>query len=85
MKKRPNYINEIVEDANKRLERLSIKDEKDTLFGFVCDLLLSKGMYKGFNYFKRAVINVEGTDIHYLTFPTREEFARGEWDCLQIM
>ena len=41
-KKRPKYIQELVKETNKRLEIMNIKDEGDTLFRFVCDLLLKK-------------------------------------------
>lgn len=61
-KKRPQYIQELVKDTNKRLETMNIKDEGDTLFGFMCDLLLQKDMYEGFHYFKKKNVILDGVE-----------------------
>lgn len=83
-KKRPQYIQELVKETNKRLEIMNIKDEGDTLFRFVCDLLLKKNMYDGYNFFKKKTIVIDGEPRNFLGNPTREELKAGKWDCLQI-
>ena len=83
-KKRPQYIQELVKETNKRLEIMNIKDEGDTLFRFVCDLLLKKNMYEGYNFFKKKTIVIDGEPRNFLGSPTREELKEGKWDCLQI-
>ena len=84
-KKRPQYIQELVKVTNKRLEMMNIKDEDDTLFSFMCDLLLQKDMYEGFNYFKKKSAVINGLKKTILVFPSKKEFKDGKWDCLQIM
>ena len=83
-KKRPQYIQELVKETNKRLEVMNIKDEGDTLFRFVCDLLLKKNMYEGYNFYKKKTRVINGEYHSYLGYPTHEEFKADEWDCLQI-
>lgn len=83
-KKRPQYIQELVKDTNKRLEIMNIKDEGDTLFRFVCDLLLKKNMYEGYNFYQKKTMVINGEPRNYLGSPTTEEFKAGKWDCLQI-
>ena len=83
-KKRPKYIEELVKKTNKRLEVMNVKDEGNTLFRFVCDLLLEKKMYQGYNFFKKKTIRIDGEAHNVLGYPTHEEFKTDEWDCLQI-
>lgn len=83
-KKRPKYIEELVKKTNKRLEVMNVKDEGNTLFRFVCDLLLEKKMYQGYNFFKKKTIRIDGEAHNVLGYPTHEEFKADEWDCLQI-
>lgn len=83
-KKRLKYIEELVKETNKRLEVMNIKDEGDTLFRFVCDLLLKKKMYQGYNFFQKKTIRIDGEAHNVLGYPTHEEFKAGEWDCLQL-
>lgn len=83
-KKRPQYIQDLVKETNKRLEIMNIKNEGDTLFRFVCDLLLKKNMYEGFNFFKKGQIKVGDEWKSVLQYPTKEEFKADKWDCLQI-
>ena len=83
-KKRPQYIQELVKETNKRLEVMNIKDEGDTLFRFVCDLLLKKKMYQGYNFFQKKTILIDGKAHNVLDYPTQEEFKADKWDCLQI-
>ena len=83
-KKRPQYIQELVKETNKRLEAMNIKDEGNTLFRFVCDLLLKKKMYQGYNFFQKKTILIDGEAHNVLGYPTQEEFKADKWDCLQI-
>ena len=83
-KKRPKYIEELVKKTNKRLEVMNVKDEGDTLFRFVCDLLLEKKMYQGYNFFQKKTIRIDGEPRNVLGYPTHEEFLADKWDCLQI-
>lgn len=83
-KKRPKYIEELVKKTNKRLEVMNVKDEGNTLFRFVCDLLLEKKMYQGYNFFKKKTIRIDGEAHNVLGYPTHEEFLADKWDCLQI-
>ena len=83
-KKRPKYIEELVKKTNKRLEVMNVKDEGDTLFRFVCDLLLEKKMYQGYNFFKKKTIRIDGEPRNVLGYPTHEDFLADKWDCLQI-
>ena len=83
-KRRPKYIEDLVNDTNKRLKRLNIKDTGDTLFRFVCDLLLKKNMYEGYNFFQKKTILIDGEAHNVLGYPTHEEFKADKWDCLQI-
>lgn len=83
-KKRPKYIEELVKKTNKRLEVMNVKDEGNTLFRFVCDLLLEKKMYQGYNFFKKKTIRIDGEAHNVLGYPTHEEFKADKWDCLQI-
>ena len=83
-KKRPKYIEELVKKTNKRLEVMNVKDEGNTLFRFVCDLLLEKKMYQGYNFFKKKTIRIDGEAHNVLGYPTHDEFLADKWDCLQI-
>ena len=83
-KKRPKYIEELVKKTNKRLEVMNVKDEGNTLLRFVCDLLLEKKMYQGYNFFKKKTIRIDGEAHNVLGYPTHEEFLADKWDCLQI-
>ena len=67
-KKRPKYIQELVKETNKRLEIMNIKDEGDTLFRFVCDLLLKKNMYDGYNFFQKKTIVIDGEQCNFLDY-----------------
>lgn len=83
-KKRPQYINEIVKDANNHFRLLGIKDEGDNLFRFVHDMLLKKGMYEGYNFFKKKIYIIDNEPKEFLVLPTSAEFKEGKWDCLQL-
>lgn len=83
-KKRPQYIQDLVKETNKHLEVMNIKNEGDTLFRFVCYLLMKRNMYQGFNFFKKVQLNIDGEYKEVLQYPTQEEFKADKWDCLQI-
>lgn len=51
-KNRPQYVTEMLMKVNEYLRFHKVKDEyKDTLFTFMCDYLLHKGMYEGYNFY----------------------------------
>ena len=54
-KKRPQYIQELVKETNKRLEVMNIKDEGDTLFRFVCTFYLKRKCIKDIISSKRRL------------------------------
>lgn len=76
--KRPAYIQSLVDKANETFKRENLKDEKDNLFNFICDLLLAKNMYKGFNYYKKSTY--EGKEVLRLA----GSYDPNKFDCLQI-
>ena len=51
-KKRPQYVVELVNKTNDYLRFRKVTDTSDTLFVFMCDYLLKKNTYKGYNYLK---------------------------------
>ena len=83
-KKRPQYIQELGKETNKRIEEIKNKKKGDTLFRFVCDLLLKKKMYQGYNFFQKKTILLDGEAHNVLGYPTHEDFKADKWDCLQI-
>ena len=44
-KKRPKYIQDIVNDINAQLRAKYVKDENNDLFVWLCDYLLKRNMY----------------------------------------
>ena len=79
-KNRPKYVTEMLDSVNERLRAFKVKDEGNDLFRFMCDYLLKKGMYQGFNFYYTA--NLNGKDIAVLA--GSERFNKGEWEYLQI-
>ena len=51
-KKRTQYVTELVNNTNNYLRLRKVKDTTDTLFAFMCDYLIKKKMYKGYNFFE---------------------------------
>ena len=51
-RKRSNYVKELVNKTNEYLRFRKVTDTTDTLFVFMCDYLLKKNMYEGYNFFK---------------------------------
>lgn len=57
-KVRPQYIQKLVDGANKMLRSRKILEQyDDTLFVYVQGVLLEGGWYRGFNYFKDVEYN----------------------------
>ena len=62
-KKRPKYIQDIVNDINAQLRANYIKDENNDLFIWLCDYLLQRNMYEGYNFHKYGDKIVNGKPI----------------------
>lgn len=62
-KKRPKYIQDIVNDINAQLRANYIKDENNDLFVWLCDYLLKRNMYEGYNFHKYGDKIVNGKPI----------------------
>lgn len=79
-RKRPQYVAEMVNAANKRFRDFNIKDESNDLFVFVCDYLLKKKMYEGYNFFKTVYNPFLKKDVSVLAGSAKKD----EYDYLQI-
>ena len=62
-KKRPKYIQDIVNDINAQLRANYIKDENNDLFIWLCDYLRKRNMYEGYNFHKYGDKIVNGKPI----------------------
>lgn len=62
-KKRPKYIQDIVNDINAQLRAKYVKDENNDLFVWLCDYLLKRNMYEGYNFHKYGDKIVNGKRI----------------------
>ena len=62
-KKRPKYIQDIVNDINAQLRANYVKDENNDLFVWLCDYLLKRKMYEGYNFRKYGDKIVNGKPI----------------------
>ena len=80
-KKRPQYIQDLVNKVNEHLRHFKVKEEyKDSLFSFMTMYLIERKMYEGYNYYK---------DMYnpYLnkTIPTLAgSYNKDEYEYLQI-
>lgn len=79
-KKRPQYVVELVNKTNDYLRFRKVTDTSDTLFVFMCDYLLKKNMYKGYNFFK----DVYNTYVQKNVPTEAGSYKEGEFDYLQI-
>jgi hypothetical protein len=79
-KNRPQYVKELVEKANKRFRDFKIKDESNDLFVFVCDYLLKKNMYEGYNFYKDVYNPYVDNIVPMLAGSAKKD----EYDYLQI-
>lgn len=51
-KKRPQYVTDMVKSVNERLRQAKVKDPyNDTLFMWICDWLMKRGYYQGYNFY----------------------------------
>ena len=79
-KKRPQYVVELVNKTNDYLRFRKVKDTTDTLFMFMCDYLLKKKMYRGYNFFK----GVYNTYLQKNVPTEAGSYKEGEFDFLHI-
>jgi hypothetical protein len=79
-KKRPQYIIEMVNKTNDYLRFRKVTETSDTLFCFMCDYLLKKQMYQGYNFFK----DVYNTYLKKNVPTEAGSYKEGEFDYLQI-
>ena len=79
-KKRPQYVTELVSKTNDYLRFRRVKDTSDTLFVFICDYLLKKKMYKGYNFFKE----VYNPYLKKVVSTEAGSYKEDEFDYLQI-
>ena len=79
-KNRPSYVTELVNKTNDYLRFRKVKDTKDTLFVFMCDYLLKKRMYKGYNFFKE----VYNPYLKKVVSTEAGSYNENEFDYLQI-
>ena len=79
-KNRPSYVTELVNKTNDYLRFRKVKDTKDTLFVFMCDYLLKKRMYKGYNFFKK----VYNPYLKKVVSTEAGSYNENEFDYLQI-
>ena len=79
-KKRSNYVTELVNKTNEYLRFRKVTDTTDTLFVFMCDYLLKKNMYRGYNFFKDEYNTYVQKNVPTLACSCKE----GEYEYLQI-
>lgn len=79
-KRRPKSVEDMLEQVNEYLRFHKIKEEYNDLFAFMCDYLLQKNMYRGFNFYYTA--NYNGVD--YPVLAGKQRYDNGEWEYLQI-
>ena len=79
-KNRPSYVTELVNKTNDYLRFRKVKDTKDTLFVFMCDYLLKRKMYKGYNFFKE----VYNPYLKKVVSTEAGSYNENEFDYLQI-
>lgn len=82
-KKRPQYVINMLNDVNAYLRFRNVKDENDTLFRWMCNYLLDRNMYEGFNYHKWGdrIINPETGERNTVLAGS---YKKDEFDFLQI-
>lgn len=80
-KNRPNYVTELLNKTNDYLRFRKVTDTTDTLFVFMCDYLLKKNMYKGYNFFKMEYNPYLKKDVVVFA----GSYKKDEFEFLQIM
>jgi len=79
-RKRSKAMQKLVDDANEYFRRIGMKDEfSSDLFNFVCDKLLEKHMYRGYNFHVRA-FKADGTEY----YPLAGTADKNNYDFIQI-
>ena len=79
-KKRPAYLQRLVERTNKQLAWRRVKDANCDLMSVVCDMLLKSDCYKGYSFFK---YNDKGNLVLSGT-PLCDENGKETYDCIQL-
>lgn len=79
-KNRPKYIQDIVNDINAQLRANYVKDENNDLFVWLCDYLIKRKMYEGYNSHKYGDKIVNGKPIVCLAGTA----DKNKFDFLQI-
>ena len=81
-KKRPQYVQDLVNKVNEHLRVHKVKEEHtDNLFKFMCDYLLKKDMYEGYNFFKMEYNPYLKKDVVVFA----GSYKKDEFEFLQIM
>lgn len=79
-KKRPKYVEDMLVKVNEHLRFHKVKEQHNDLFAFMCDYLLHKGMYRGFNFYYTENYNGK----YYSVLAGKQRYDNGEWEYLQI-
>ena len=80
-KKRPQYVQDLVTKVNEYLRTNMVKDEyHDNLFSFMCDYLIQKKMYEGYNFYVDKYDPNLGKNIPMLAGSCKKD----EYEYLQI-
>ena len=80
-RKRPQYVTDLLNECNEYLRFRKVKDTTDTLFVFMCDYLLKKRMYEGYNFFKMEYNTYLKKDVIVYAGSYKED----EFEFLQII
>jgi hypothetical protein len=80
-KKRPQYVTDLLKKVNQHLREFKVKEEHtDNLFIFMCDYLLTRDMYRGYNFYKDMYNPYKGEVVPVLAGSAKKD----EYDYLQI-
>jgi hypothetical protein len=79
-KQRTKAIQNLVDEANKYFRKIGMKDEfSSDLFQFVCEKLIQKNMYHGYNFHVRKIAD-DGTEY----YPLAGTSDKTKYDFIQI-
>lgn len=76
-KKRPLYVQEIIDSVNKHIRQLKIKDQYHPLATWLSDYLIKKDLYRGFSMFvektdnqgnKYVALAGKGNDFEFIQY-----------------
>lgn len=80
-KDRPQYVEDLLNKVNEYLRNNKVKDEyNDNLFTFMCNYLLQRNMYRGYNFYVDKYNTYTKTIVPMLAGSAKKE----EYDYLQI-